>query len=274
MKYFSILILCLFTWIPTYSQDDQIDIFVIDAYVTPEIPHTLKLTFFTGEPVKSDLVLNDKYEFMVSKEYLEDHTFELKLSDYDFDSSSVPYYIKVTSKEGINFTSEVYDLSLPSSYEIAGREGSSLWTVCCFGGVVFGMPSPAVAVFDDQSYFSLSKTIPVVSIFSGGYNYPVGIVSLEYSHIFDGPKKNFLRLGYNQVIELDALEYFSPGASGFTDFLGYNGVSAEASIGWFKVYNVFTVYTKYRYNFGISNSEMNYQEISLGLYSSFFSISF
>lgn len=272
MKPFRLLFILLVLSSFLFAQDEDVDVFIIDAYVTPETPYKIKLTFFTSEPAKSKLILNDKYKFTVSNEYNEDHVFEMEISGYKFDSSSVPFYIDVLTKDGTKARSEIYDLSLPGDYEISDVEGSGILTVCCFGGVIFGMPSPSVAIFGDDSYFSLSKAIPVVSIYSGGYNYPVGIISLEYSHIFDGPRKNFLRTGYNRVFQPGGIEYISPGLHGFTDFLGYNGISAEMSIGLFKVYNVFTVYTKYRYNFDMSKTELNFQEVSIGLYSSFFSI--
>jgi hypothetical protein len=218
--------------------------------------------------------LNASYEFEISDEFMEDHTFELKIAGYKFDSTTVPYYIIAENETGILVKSEIYDLALPADYEIAKGEGPGIFTICCFGGIIFGMPSPTVAVFGDKSYFSLSKTIPLISIYSGGYNYPVGIISLEYAHIFESPKKNFLRLGYNQVIQTTLIEYISPGINGFTDFSGYNGISPELSIGWFNVYNVFTIYTKYRYNFGMNESAEKFYEISIGLYSSFFSINF
>ena len=123
-----------------------------------------------------------------------------------------------------------------------------------------------------DSHFSLVKEMPLLTFFSSGYNYPSTYISLEYAHVFDAPIKNFLRLGYKKIIQLPVIEYMSPGVNLFTDFLGLNGISPEISIGWFKVYNVFTVYSKYRYNYKPGGSNADFQEITVGLYSNFFSI--
>ena len=268
------IILTLTSFFTAFAQENSFDIYILDAYVTPEVPRTLKLTLFTSEPSKCKLVLNHKYEFDISDEFLEDHSFDLEISGYTFDSTVVPYYISAVNETGIKSRSETYDLALPADYEISSGEGASLFTMCCFGGVIFGMPSPTLVVIDGKNYFSLAKSVPVVSFYSGGYNYPTGIFSLEYAHIFEASKKNFMRFGYNQIIQIPVIEYISPGIYGFTDFKGFNGLSPELSIGWFKLYNVFTVYTKYRYNSGLNEGGGEFSEFSIGLYSSFFSINF
>ena len=83
-----------------------------------------------------------------------------------------------------------------------------------------------------------------------------------------------MRIGYKQIYQIPVLEYVSPGMDVFTNFLGYNGVSAGISVGWFKISNVFTVFTKYRYNFKPGEEKDDFHEISMGLYSDFFSINF
>lgn len=257
----------------THGQDPTTEIFIIDSYVTPEKPHKIKISFFTSDSVKSRIILDSKYELPVSKLFIEDHSVEVPLKKFLFDSTKVPFFVVVENKAGIVDTGEIYDLALPADYELKS-EGSSLLTVCCFGGVIFGLPQPTYAGIDGESYFSLAKEIPVFSIYGSGYNYPVGYVGLEYAYIFNAPYKHFLRLGYKHIFQIQILEYVSAGLNGFTDFLGFNGLSPEVSVGFFKIYNAFTVYGRYRYNFKPSNTDENFYEISIGLYSNFFSINF
>lgn len=252
------------------SQDEPTEIYIIDAYVTPELPYTLKLTFFTSEPAISKLQFKGK-EYIVSDELTEDHSFNLNLTGFKFDSTTVPYYIEVENADGAIKKSELYDIALPADNELRNDDAPGLFMMCCFGGVVFGLPSPTFVVTESEKYFSLTKEIPIVTFYSSGFNYPVGIVAAEYSHIFNAPRKNFLRFGYKHVIELDFIEYLSPGLNGFTDFNGFNGISPELSIGWFNVYNSFTVYSKYRFNTDFNNSKNNFHEFSIGLYTSFLS---
>ncbi len=255
------------------AQNNPVDIFIIDSYVTPEKPYYVKISFFTSDSVKSKVILDDKYEFTVSKKFEEDHSIEVPLKKFLFDSTEVPFFVVVESKSGFLDTGEVYDLALPADFELK-KDDSSLLTVCCFGGVIFGIPQPTIVGLNGESYFSLAKEIPVFSIYGSGYNYPAGYVGLEYAYIFNAPYKNFLRLGYKHIFQTEVIEYVSVGLNGFTDFLGFNGLSPELSIGFFKIYNAFTVYGRYRYNFKPANSDENFYEISIGLYSNFFSINF
>lgn len=252
----------------------DIDIFVIDSYVTPEKPHRIKITFFTSTPVYSKLILNNEHELAVSDTLSDNHIFELNLSGYKFDSTTIPYYIIVRDENDRSAKSELYDLALPDDNELLKGKGSSFFTICCFGGIIFGLPSPTYVVAKEKSYFSLSKEIPIVSFYKGGYNYPIAYVSLEYAHIFEAVRKNYLRLGFKYIFQTGFIEYVSPGVNGFTDFKGFNGLAPEISLGLFKIYNVFTVYTKYRYNFNPGEKSEFFHEISIGLYSNFFSINF
>lgn len=273
MKKKLLLIVFIFCYSINWAQEGGTEISVLDAFVTPEKPHVLKLSFFTNEPVKSVFILNNKYEFTVTKDFSEDHAIEILMKGYTFDSTTVPYIIKVTNKNGDVTTSEIYDIALPADNELLKGESPNFFTLC-LGGIIFGMPSPTYSIFKDGKYFSLSKEITLFTFFGDGFNYPVALISAEYAHIIDGPKKNFLRIGYKQIISTKYIEYISPGVNGFTDFLGFNGISPEISVGWFTLYNVFTVYSKYRFNTNFNEGNLNFHEVSIGLYSSFFSINF
>lgn len=251
-----------------------IEVFLIDSYVTPEKPHKLVLSFFTSDSATSKVILNNEYEIDISNKLSDMHKKEILLDDYKFDSLYVPLQIFGKDKLGNDFKSEVYQISLPEADELLVGHSPSFFTVCCFGGIIFGLPSPTAVFTKNESYFALSKEIPILSFYSEGYNYPSGYIGIDYTYIFNAPINSVLRLGYKHIFQTDLIEYVSPGISAVTDFNGGNGFAPEISLGLFRIYNVFTVYAKYRYSILPSRSDANYHSISIGLYSNFFSINF
>ncbi len=254
------------------TNQDSIDVTVIDSYVSPELPHQFLLSFFTSSRCKSQLLIADKYKYTVSSSLTEDHNIKVDLTGLSFKTKSVPYIIIVQDSAGRTFKSDKYEFELPG--EIKVQSESNFLLLCLFGAAVFALPSPVYVTSNGGNYFSLTKEIPVLTFRSSSYSYPAGYLSAEYSYIFKAPDKNFFRLGYKEIFVVPALEYVSPGIDWFTNFQGYNGVSAELSVGWFKIFNTFTVYTRYRFNLKPGEGSKNFNEISLGLYSSFFSVYF
>lgn len=254
------------------TSQEPIDITIVDSYVTPEIPHTFLLTFFTSEKCKSKVVLDKNYEYIVSDSLTENHSIKIDLTNLNFKTKPVHYVIIVQDSLGRITRSDINEFDLPS--EVHVKSESNFLLFCLFGGMVFALPNPVYISQNGKSYFSLTKEIPLISIRSSGFSYPFGYFSGEYSYVFNSPYKNFFRVGYKQLIVVPGIEYISPGLDGFTNFKGFNGVSAELSIGWFRILNAFTVYTRYRFNFMPGNSSNNFHEISIGLYSSFFSVYF
>ncbi|MBZ0199112.1 MAG: hypothetical protein K8H86_04535, partial [Ignavibacteriaceae bacterium] len=104
--------------------------------------------------------------------------------------------------------------------------------------------------------------------------YPMGYFSAEYSYIINAPVRNFLRVGYKHIIEIPVFEYIAPGLNGFTNFKGFNGISPEVSLGLFRAFNAFTVYTRYRFNAMPGQKGSEFHEFSIGLYTNFFSLNF
>ncbi len=275
----TILLVCILFAVSAliFAQDnstdqDSVEITVIDSYISPETPHSFLLTFFTSAPVKSKVILDNKYNYVISDSFKENHSIKIDLSELTFKEKSIPFVIVVQDSAGRTFKSENNDVEWPGQMKMQGE--SNFLLLCLFGGAVFLLPSPVYVTGPQGDYFSLTKEIPLVSFRSANYSYPVGYFSAEYSHIFKAPRKNYLRLGYKQIIEIPYVEYISPGIGGFTDFKGFNGISAEVSVGWVKILNTFTVYTRYRYNFKPGESGSRFSELSIGLYSSFFSIYF
>ena len=272
MKITWIIISFLLWQILSFAQqeDETTEIFLIDAYATPEIPHTFVLSFFTGEPSVTKVKLENKYEYEVSTEFSEIHNISIDLSKLEFNKKTVKFTIESTDSLGNTSINDEYDFDLP--FEPVIESGSSLFTFCLFGGMIFALPAPAYVHNDVGDYFSLTKEIPVLSFRSRSFHYPASYISIEYTYIFNANSRNFFRAGYKRLFELDFIKYISPGLTAFTNFKGQNGIAPELSLGLFTIFNnSFTVYSRYRFNYKPNDNTANFHEVNLGLYSSFFS---
>jgi hypothetical protein len=276
MRKIILLFICMFISIDIFSQNnsisDSVEVYLIDNYIAPEKPPVLIVSFFTNIPVKSKIIIDDQYEYLVSKEMTENHKDSIDISNLLLKSNQIHFVVQVEDSIGKKYSSEIYEVDLPQEIEIKGE--SNFLLLCLLGGTVFILPSPVYVNWGGTSYFSLNKEIPLIFIRSGGFSYPTGYFSLEYSFVYHAPVRNFFRIGYKHIIGIPGIEYISPGVNGFTNLNGFNGISPELSIGWFKIFDSFTVYSRFRFNFkpGINNSE--FSEISIGLYSGFFAIYF
>jgi len=247
------------------------EIFIIDSYITPEIPNKFVLSFFTNDSCTSKLIIMDKKIFDVSKKLSENHKIELDLNKLNLDSAKFEYVIVTYDNKWKETRSEVFQVGFPQELTISEEHNIGIFSIC-LGGIVFAIPSPAYLWSNNEHHWSISKEIPLFSFYSVGYNYPWGYFGVEYSYVFNSDHKHFLRTGYKQIIKVPEIKYISPGLNYFTDFTGYNGLSAELSIGLFQIQNVFTFYTRYRYNFQLQNNGTAFHEISFGLFSNFFSL--
>ncbi len=269
-------LICFILRFPLMAQDstntdsEPMEIYLVDAYVKPEPPYTFILTFYTSKVCESNVIIDGRYEFVVSNGLSEAHSAKIDLSGLTFLNKNVDFVIETIDSLGNKFTSEEYEFDLP--YEPIIKDGSSLFTLCLFAGSVFLIPSPGYVHMDGENYFSLTKEIPVISFRSKSRNYPSGYISVEYTHIFNATRKNFARLGYKRIFEIDGIQYISPGITAYTNFKGQNGFGAEVSLGLFTLFDTFTVYGRYRYDFKPNDSSKYFNEIYLGLYTRFFSI--
>jgi hypothetical protein len=273
MKYkfcLSSLVLPLLLLSNAFSQvEDSIEVYLIDAYVRPEIPHTFILSYFTSDYCKSTLIIEERYSYKVSEEATDMHKIEIDISKLNFNLKIVGFVIETETELGNNYTSELFDFDLPYEPEIEG--GSDLVQLCLFGGTIFLLPYPNLIIQNGESHFALTKDIPVLSFRSSNINYPSSYISLEYTHIFDSNVSNFLRAGYKKIFEVDFMEFIAPGLSAYTNFSGSYGLGIELSAGLFTIEDTFTLYSRYRYNFKPGDSSTNFHELSIGLYSGFFS---
>ena len=272
MKLIKIFLVTLFLFSSNlvFSQSDSIEVYLIDAYCTREMPYTFKLSFYTSEECKSKVVLDEKYEFDVSPELTDFHKKEIDIDNISFSGKIVYFNIITETESGEKFKSEKFDFDLP--YEPQIESGSDLFTLCLFGSVIFLLPYPSYAFDNNSSYFSLTKEIPFISFRSRNLNYPSGYLSIEYSYLFNNDNPSYLRLGYKKLFEVSHIAYLSPGLSLYTNFDLNQGISPELSIGLFTIEDTFTFYVRYRYNFTLQSNGANFQEINIGLYSGFFSL--
>ncbi|MBP9582715.1 MAG: hypothetical protein KBE38_11205 [Ignavibacterium sp.] len=246
------------------------EVYLIDAYVKQEPPYTFILSFYTSEVCLSNVIIDGKYEYQVSNELSEAHSAQIDISDLKFLDRNINFVIETIDSLGNKNLSEEFEFDLPYEPEIG--EGSSIWTLCLFAGSVFVLPMPGYVNANGNHYYSLTKEIPIVSFRAKKGNYPSGYLAFEYTYIFDAENKNFARLGYKKLFPIDYIEYISAGATAYTNFSGQNGFAPEISLGWFTLFDTFTVYTRYRYNFKPNDSNSNFHEINLGLYTRFFSL--
>lgn len=270
-RYFILLV--FFLPVLSFSQQDSIEVYLIDSFIPPDNPGKFFLSFYTSEECKSTLLIQNKIEIPVSKELAENHHIDVDLLPYKIKETKISFTILVENAEGEKNLSEEYEVDVPSL--VAMDTTKNYFMSCLMGGIVFLVPSISYIPLDGKSFWGINKEIPFLSFFGGGYNYPIGHFSLEYSHIYKEEKnKNIFRFGYKHIYEIPVFEYISAGVNGFTNFTGFNGISPEISLGLFKLYNVFTVYSRYRFNFKPGEKFSEYSEYSLGLYASFFTIHF
>ncbi len=276
IKNISIMLFALI--VTCFAQDEvaEIDIFVIDSYVTPDTPHKVKLTFFTSENVKAKILFDGNDEIEVSNQYLEEHKFEMPLSKLKYDSTSIPYQIVVEDSSGMEFSSEEFDLYLPEDYNLEIKNNSNFLDLC-LGGILYLIPSPTVMnTYPSKLNYSLTKELPIISFYNSGYNFPSSYVGIEYSYLLNMVNNNrhYLRVGYKIIFQTKIIKYVSPGINITTNFNEFNGISPEVSFGLFKFYETFTLYTRLRYNYNIDTGQDDFMELSIGLFTSSISFNF
>lgn len=247
---------------------DSVEVYIIEAFIAPENEDTLKLFFYTSEEASSRLEIDGKYKSIISDTLTETHSALVNLSVYNFSDSVLRCRIFVKSSAGEESRSDIFEVKLPYEPQIEG--GSSYFLSCLTGGLIFLTPSVGVAFKENETKFSFTKDIPILAYYLGGYNFPAGYFSLEYTHTPEYFPKNLIRTGYKHIIEIPVFSYLSPGLNYTTDFLGLNGISPELNIGLFSISNTFTLNLKTRYNWFPAYTTKNYGEVYLGLQSFFF----
>ena len=253
-------------------ESDSTEIYLLDSYIAPEKPTIFNVSFITSNSAKSKLYIDNKYEFTITDTLADNHKAKIDLAGYEFSKKTVPFYIIAEDSTGEKFKSDIFDLDFPKQIKMQKESNFLLF------GVFFAMqllvPTPGYVHTNNANYFELTKEIPLLSFRSSNINYPSGYVAIEFSHIYNADASNFFRVGYKHFFMTPIVKYISPGIDLFTNFDGYNGYSLEVSFGMFDLLKTFTIYSRYRFNSQPSYSDRNFQEISVGLFSNYFSFHF
>jgi len=284
MKNLFRLIVILLSTVPSFAQINpnaagKIEVYLLDSYITPDQPYKLVVSFLTSDSCYSEISLIGFNTIKISDKPTDNHKIELDLEEIDEKHSSIKYKIYVWINDQEMSESQIYEVEIPKNILIDNKSSDGLWQLCCMGGVIFGIPSPTIVFQNEESFFSVTKEIPLFAFYSSNFNYPYGYISFEYAHIFKSERENFLRIGYKQLFQTKPIKYVSLGVSFFSNLNGFNGLSPELSLGLFQIENVITFYSKYRYNFQPTknttiplNGRSDFHEFSIGLYSNFFSL--
>lgn len=271
-SFLKILLILIFFQLPLLGQNEdnqeELEIFLIDAFCKPDSNRILMITYYSSFPVKSKVILENKYEYRVSNELTELHKIRIDLSNLKFEDKQIDFVVISEDSLGNKYTSETFDFDLPFEPQIEG--GSNILTLCLFGGAIFLLPNPGLVVQDNKAEWSLTKEIPLLS-FRKGYNYASSYLSFEFSYYNNFEDKFNYRLGYKKIWEVKSIEFISAGLSAFSNFNKNSGLAPEVTIGLFKLFESFTIYGRYRYNY-IFSSDNGLHEFNIGFYSGFFTI--
>ena len=253
-------------------QSGSTQIFVIDSYISTEKPLKLNLSFYTSEPTTSKIVISNEFEYIISDKITSQHKAQIDISNLGIKDSILNFKIIVKNSNNVITESQNYKVDYPKII-LVGKESNLLLFGMLFASV-FIVPTPSYAFTEDGNHFSITKEIPLISFRGSSINFPKSYFTLEFTHIYKSDRSNFIRVGYKYLEETSFVKFISPGLDLVTNFNGFNGIGVGLSIGLFNVADTFTLYTRYRYNFQPSHSERNFSEISLGMYTNFFSVHF
>jgi len=271
-KFFVIALLISFSAFKIYSQNGTTQIIIIDSFIPPEQPLTLNLSFFTTTPTTSKVLISNKIEITGSDKLTSQHNLKIDISKIDLDDKILHTFIIV--KDSLNQTTKSEELLIDYPKTIKVEKESNFLLFGLMFASVFIVPTPGYAYTEGENRFSLTKEIPLLSFTSENINFPKSYFALELTHIYKADRSNFVRVGYRYMKEIPILKYISPGVELITNFDGFNGIGTSVSLGLFDVLDTFTLYTRYRYNFQPAQSDRNFSEINIGLYTNFFSFHF
>jgi len=265
-----LLFLNLYSVSAHVSKQDSIEVYLIDSFVPPENPDIFVVSFYTSDTCLSSALIDGKHNIIISETFTDNHRSEIDISKYIFMNNKVEFLLITIDAEGNIYQSEKYEFTIPVD-KVVQAHGSNFIS-CLLGSLVFLTPSPTLILVKKEQYFSLSKDLPIVAFYSGGFNYPKSYLFGGYSYVIKFNDPSILRFGYKYLIEIPYFEFISPGLSAFSNLKGYNGLSSEITIGLFKFYSVFTLTTGGRYNFKPGTTDSEFWEFNIGLFSSFFTL--
>ena len=274
MKFFLFLAF-FFSFAGLFAQEEPVEFYIIDSYVTPETPHIFKLTFFTSDSCTTKILFNNNKTYAISKRLNTDHKFTLNLTGFVFDSAFVPFYLIAKNKAGKEFKSEKFEVELPDDKELLQSEsGGSIFNIC-LGGVSILIPSAGVYKPQGGEFkFSLSKQLPFITFGNIGGKYPAGYLALNYTYVFNNEFSNFLGITYKGIWQPGLIEYLALGGGVYSNLKGGYGFSPELEIGLVRIFNGYTLFVKEKFNWNVFLTGENANQIFVGIYAPFFSINY
>lgn len=264
----------------TSDTTETIEVYLIDNYVKGDKEKILILSWMTNIPVKSKVEIQNIGVFNVSDTLTDFHQTQIDLNKFTFDKEENYFKIISELEDGTKVESDEYSFSVPvetiPQTETKQVQTSSSYYLYNFllGVSLWLLPSPSIAIENNDAKFALIKDLPLISIGSSSAykTFPYVYFYVGYSHIFDRNIKNAFRFGGKYLYELKELKHFiSLGIGGFTNFKGSQGISSDIGFSFLKVLNTFELYTSYSYNY-LPNQKSKFHFISLGLFTSSFSI--
>ena len=80
----------------TYLSDSSsIEIFLIDAYVKQEPPYIFILSYYTSDLCKSNVVIDGKYNYVVSDTLSDSHSSKIDLTELKFVEKNIDFVLSL-----------------------------------------------------------------------------------------------------------------------------------------------------------------------------------
>ncbi|MGB9664130.1 MAG: hypothetical protein ACPL25_04305 [Ignavibacteria bacterium] len=265
----------------TEDSTATVEVYLIDNYLKSENEKILVLSWMTNLPVKSTVEIESIGNFTVSDTLTDFHQAKIDLSKFKFTKEE--YHFKIISEleDGSKVESEEYTFQTPVEDNLNEIQQTTVGTSSSYyiynfalGITLWLLPSPSIALENNQIKFAIIKELPIVSIGSSSAykTFPYLYFYAGYLHIPDGYLKNSFRYGAKYLYEIPNLKHFiSLGLGGFTNFKGTSGVDGEVGFSFLKILNTFELTASYSYNY-LPSTKNKFHLFSIGLFTSSFSL--
>jgi len=276
MKIFKLnvlIIICIFL-VKINSAQSTFEFYLLNSFITEENPPQLSVSFLTTQKSKSSIIIIGTGKFPVSQKLSTRHNFKISLNKINV-KKNIVYFLEGVNAQGKTFRSDTFYVDLPEAQFKNIPQEKNILPIVYLGVLTFFTPMPGILNGNGiNKIVTLNKELPIIAFGGSEGKYPFLFLSFEYSYLLNKNLKNLGSIGLNYLIPIKYLEYISTGIALTTDFNNNLGISPDLALGLFNVYNAFTVYVKYKFDYFKAKSIPYYHEIKLGLYAKFFSINF
>ncbi len=253
----------------------KVRFYLLNSFVTEDKPKELSISFITTRPSKTKILILGNGKFNVSKKLKLKHNFKMDLRGLKVKDNSLAYILIAETKKGVVSRSDTFYVEITDEQLKEINEGENILPLVYLGALTFLAPMPGIVKSNGvDNVVTLNKELPLISLGGSNRKYPLAVLSFEYSYLLNRNLKNLGSVGISFMQQIKYFEYFALGIALTSDFSNNYGVSPSIALGLFNVYNAFTVFIKYKYDYFKAGSINNYNEVKLGLYAKFFSINF